>query len=120
MRRRQGGGLVYSSELGSMCPKCRRPAADCRCGKTARRVPTDGPVRIRVQKRRGRPVTLIEGVPLGDEELAQLGRQLRASCSSGGTVRDGTIEIQGDHGERLVPVLTARGWAVKRAGGRHP
>jgi translation initiation factor 1 len=46
-----------------------------------------------------------------------LGKQLKAACGSGGTVKDGTIEVQGDHCDRVIAVLRTQGYAVKRAGG---
>lgn len=67
--------------------------------------------------RKGKGVTLIHGVPLPPDELAQLGKKLKKMCGSGGTVKDGVIEIQGDHRDRLVAELSKHGWKVKRAGG---
>ena len=67
--------------------------------------------------RRGKAVTLVTGVPLAGPELASLGKELKRKCGSGGTVKDGTIEIQGDHRDSLVAELERRGWVVKRAGG---
>ena len=62
-------------------------------------------------------MTLITGVPLTDAALIKLGKELKRRCGSGGTVKDGTIEIQGDHRNTLVAELEQRGWVVKRAGG---
>jgi translation initiation factor 1 len=56
-------------------------------------------------------------VPLDDAALAALGKQLKAACGSGGTVKDGVIEVQGDHVERVMAALQAQGFKVKRAGG---
>lgn len=114
----QNGGLVYSTEHGRMCPTCRQPEAACRC-REARRPAGDGTVRIRRETagRNGKAVTVIRGVPLADAELAALGKALRQRCGSGGTVRDGVIEIQGDHVALLLPLLRERGWTVKQNGG---
>lgn len=57
------------------------------------------------------------GVPLHGAELGKLASELKKKCSSGGTVRESTIEIQGDHRDTLVRELERRGWRVKRAGG---
>lgn len=113
------GGLVYSTEGGRMCPQCRRPVADCRCGQPAAVPSTDGIVRItrETKGRGGKCVTVVKGVPLAAAELQELGKQLKAACGSGGTVKDGVIEIQGDHADRAMEALKARGYTVKRAGG---
>jgi translation initiation factor 1 len=49
--------------------------------------------------------------------LAAVGKQLRTACGSGGTVKDGVIEVQGDHCERVIELLKVQGRVVKRAGG---
>ena len=67
--------------------------------------------------RGGKAVSLIKGISLADNELQALGKQLKNACGSGGTVKDGVIEVQGDHGDRLVELLKAQGYNVKRAGG---
>ncbi len=67
--------------------------------------------------RGGKTVTLVQGVLLDDAALNQLGKTLKTACGSGGTVKDGVIEIQGDHRELLVRVLSAQGRAVKLSGG---
>jgi translation initiation factor 1 len=67
--------------------------------------------------RKGKGVTLIKGLALDTPALAQLGKQLKAACGSGGTVKDGVIEIQGDHCEQVIENLKNQGWVVKRAGG---
>ena len=66
---------------------------------------------------KGKGVTLITGVPLDAEGLAALAKDLKQRCGTGGTVKDGVIEIQGDHRDRLVEELQGRGYRVKRAGG---
>ncbi len=112
------GGLVYSTETGRMCPDCRQPVAQCRCKAAA--LPTgDGVVRVsrETKGRGGKAVTVVRGVLLAEPELAQLGKELKALCGSGGTVKDGVIEVQGDHVERVVEALKKRGHTVKRAGG---
>ena len=116
-------GLVYSTESGRMCPQCRQPTAACVC----KRAPSPGPgagaddgiVRVgrETKGRGGKAVTLVRGLPLDDAALAALAKQLRAACGAGGTVKDGLIELQGDHAERLVTLLSQRGWKAKRAGG---
>ena len=67
--------------------------------------------------RKGRGVTVVTGLPLSEAELAELGADLKRRCGSGGTVKAGSIEIQGDHRDLIVAELTARGWQTRRTGG---
>jgi len=67
--------------------------------------------------RKGKGVTIITGVPLAHEEMQALATLLKKRCGSGGTLKDGVIEIQGDHRDLVVEELQKRGWNVKRAGG---
>lgn len=112
------GGLVYSTDAGRMCPDCREPTASCICKL---KVPpkTDGVVRVSLQTkgRGGKSVTLIKGLPLDVLALAALARQLRAACGSGGTVKDGVVEVQGDHVATVTAALQKQCYNVKRAGG---
>ena len=117
---RTGGGLVYSTEAGRMCPGCRRPVAGCSCKATqAAALVGDGTVRVMLESkgRGGKSVTLVRGLALDALPLAQMGKQLRAACGSGGTVKDGVIELQGDHCDLVSAALKKLGHKVKRAGG---
>lgn len=67
--------------------------------------------------RGGKAVTAVRGLMLQTEALVALGKQLKAACGSGGTVKDGVIEIQGDHVEKVMAALKAQGHTVKRSGG---
>ena len=111
--------LVYSTDSGRICAGCRLPVAACVCGKKV--IPAgDGIVRVsrETKGRKGKGVTLIKGVPLDESALMALAKQLKAQCGSGGTVKDGVIEIQGDHIDRVMEALKKAGsWPVKRAGG---
>jgi len=113
------GGLVYSTELGRTCPACRQAIAQCACCSAGAVPATDGIVRVsrETKGRNGKGVTLVKGLGLEPVALAQLGKQLKAACGSGGTTKDGVIEVQGDHCERVIGWLQARGHTVKRAGG---
>ena len=110
--------LVYSTEHGRICPGCGQATAQCRC-KQAQAVPAgDGIVRISRESkgRNGKAVTLIRGVPLDAIALAGLAKELKTLCGTGGTVKDGVIEIQGDQREPISKKLAGR-WTVKLAGG---
>ena len=113
--------IVYRSDVGRICPGCWRPLARCACkdarGKAAR--PGTGAVRVAraTQGRGGKVVSVITGLPLGEAELAALAAELKKRCGSGGTVREGVIEIQGEHRDTLVAELGRRGFDARRAGG---
>ena len=102
-----------------MCPACRQPVAQCVCNQATAVPAGDGVVRVsrETKGRGGKAVTLVRGVAMEAQDLAALGKQLKAACGSGGTVKDGVIEIQGDHVEKVMAALQARGHTVKRAGG---
>ena len=127
MARKSGaaGGLVYSTDTGRMCPACRKPAAQCVCARTraaavaVAAAAADGIVRVsrETKGRGGKAVTLVRGLALDAASLAQLGQQLKSACGSGGTVKDGIIEVQGDHRDKVLALLQLRGHSVKRAGG---
>ncbi len=110
---------VYSTGHGRMCPHCGMTADQCVCRKNPRVPRGDGVVRVRreVKGRRGKTVTTVSGVPLPDSELRELAAELKRRCGTGGSSKDGVIEIQGDHRDTLVGELEARGFTVKRAGG---
>lgn len=119
MRSNGPGGLVYSTDAGRMCPTCRQPVAACRCREAKPAPAGDGIVRVsrETKGRGGKAVTVVRGVPLDATALVQLGKRLRTACGCGGTVKDGVVEVQGDHSERVMALLRDEGWSVKRAGG---
>lgn len=120
MKRSSTGGLVYSTESGRMCPACRNPLAQCLCKRAAKPAPAgDGVARVsrETKGRGGKCVTVVKGLALDADALAVLGKQLRAACGSGGTTKDGVIEVQGDHCERIMDALQKHGHRAKRAGG---
>lgn len=118
MKNRSEGGLVFSTEQGRMCPGCSNPVVECTCKQSARPA-GDGVVRVsrETKGRKGKGVTLVTGIPLDEKELKAFAKILKAKCGTGGTVKDGVIEIQGDQRDVLVPLLQAKGWLVKRSGG---
>ena len=113
------GGLVYSTDAGRMCPDCRQPVAECTCRQARPRPAGDGTARVSRESkgRGGKTVTVVRGLPLDDAALVPLGKLLRTGCGSGGKVKDGVIEVQGDHCDRIIEALKKQGHQVKRAGG---
>ncbi|SDU24610.1 translation initiation factor 1 (eIF-1/SUI1) [Pseudomonas pohangensis] len=112
------GGLVYSTETGRHCPDCNQPLTACTC-KQGQLPQGDGVARVRRESkgRGGKTVTTISGVPLAAEELGALASALKKRCGCGGALKEGVIEIQGDHVELLLAELTARGFRAKKSGG---
>jgi translation initiation factor 1 len=102
--------LVYSSEGGRAEEPPRRREEPAPSG------PRDGVVRVSRTSsgRRGKTVTLVDGVPPGD--LRAVSAELKRLCGSGGAVKGGVVEIQGDHRARIVEHLAGR-YRVKAAGG---
>ena len=112
------GGLVYSTDAGRHCPDCGLPVAACSCGQPV--IPEgDGIARVRreTKGRGGKAVTTISGVPLAGDELKELASALKKRCGTGGALKDGVIEIQGEHVELLIAELTRRGFQAKKSGG---
>lgn len=110
--------LVYTTDAGRMCPACRQPVARCSCKQ--QKIPAgDGTVRVRreVGGRGGKTVTAVRGLPLAAEAMTALAKRLRSACGAGGTVKEGVLEVQGDHVDRVIALLQAEGYTVKRAGG---
>ena len=108
-------GIVFSTDFGQMCPNCSKPIGQCSCKEDTELDTGDGIVRVRksTKNRKGKAVTVIEGVPLTGGELKKLAKQLKNRCSSGGTIKERIIEIQGDHREILIMTLEKKGWKVK-------
>ena len=110
--------LVYSSETGLV-----KQAKATAHGKTrpqaVQAAPDDGTVRLRreTKGRGGGTVIVISGIPLGGPALKELAGALKKRCGCGGTIKDGIIEIQGDHRDTLLLELQSRGFRVKLAGG---
>ncbi len=116
--------LVYSTDSGRLCPGCGQAQAQCACAAqqadaalAARRAAGVVKVQRSSKGRGGKTVSTVSGVPLDEAGLQALAKTLKAACGTGGTVKDGVIEIQGDHVAQLLTLLDGRGWTVKRAGG---
>jgi translation initiation factor 1 len=104
---------VYSTADGDL----RKPAHGESRTRTAAPPPSDGVVRVsrETSGRRGKTVTVVRGIP--PRELTAVASDLKRRCGSGGAVKDGVVEIQGDHRPKVVAHLEAQGYTVKLAGG---
>jgi len=103
--------LVYSTESGRICPSCK---------KYTRTIPKgDGKIRVErsTKGRKGKGVSLISDLPLEGSSLKELAKKLKQKCGTGGTVKNGVIEIQGDHRDLLVEYLKTLGYKAVKAGG---
>ena len=111
--------IIYSTGVGSLCPNCRRPVRECVCPKDAPGAVKLAAVRVgrEVKGRAGRGVTTVSGLPMSLSDIESLAAKLKKRCGSGGTVREGVIEIQGDHRDVIVAELLKLGWPAKRSGG---
>ena len=116
--------LIYSTESGKICSSCGKAVLECICKKKKvnRKLspyPNDGIVRIgrETKGRKGKTVTAIFDVPLDDKNLQQFAKTLKRRCGTGGTVKDGAIEIQGGHKKTLLDEIKKQGYTVKIAGG---
>ncbi len=118
----QLGGLVFSTEHGRLCPECEKALDACICDVLAeqqRLASLDGVVRIRRETsgRKGKGVTTLTGIAKSEKELKDLLKQMKKVCGTGGSVKEGVLEIQGDHREALKTLLEKLGFTVKLAGG---
>ena len=125
---RNDNPTVYTTQSGRICPDCGRPEGQCACKKkrpgpsreyqTAKRppVPKDGILRVQIESkgRGGKTVSLITGLVLSEEALKKLAGELKRVCGAGGAVKNGIIEIQGDHRDTLVEALKKLGYKAKR------
>jgi len=111
MAKRANAKVVYSTTDGDL-RKARDPALRAR-------LEGDGRVRVRreTKGRKGKGATTVSGVPVDDAALRELAGRLKKRCGIGGSVKDGVIELQGDHRETVVALLRAEGYDVVLAGG---
>ena len=109
--------LVYSTESGDHRPEAPKKKAPARSNRAAPQLPDDGVVRVFREKggRGGKTVTVVRGLAAGD--IPAVASDLKRHCGTGGSVKDGTVEIQGDHRENVAARLESRGFRVKLAGG---
>ena len=107
---------VFSTETGRVCPRCGWPEKSCRCSTNAvQPVPDRIVARLRIEKagRKGKTVTVVEGLPRNPAFLKDLVGELKRTCCTGGKAAEDRVEIQGDHCEKLRVLLVGKGWVVK-------
>ena len=111
--------IIYSTGVGSLCPNCRRPVRECVCPKGAPGAARPAAVRVgrEIKGRAGKGVTTVTGLPMSLTDVESLATKLKKRCGSGGTVREGVIEIQGEHRDVIVAELIKLGWPAKKSGG---
>ncbi|RBP84723.1 translation initiation factor [Marinomonas rhizomae] len=109
--------LVYSTDQGRLCPDCELSTSQCKCKKES--VIGNGKVLISLETkgRKGKGVTVVAGLPLAEDALKQLGKKLKTQCGTGGAVKDGQIEIQGDNRAKVKELLEKEGYSSKFTGG---
>ena len=114
-------GRTVMDRRSARCSDCQRPLAGCVCKNRQQKHTglNDGTVRVaRDRKQRGgKTVTVVTGLPGDAAALAEIAGMLKRLCGSGGTVKDGVVEVQGDHREQIATALRAHGHQVKLAGG---
>lgn len=110
--------FVYSTD-SSWCPKCKQSPCACSRASQPAAAPGRGPAKMRLEKsgRGGKAVTVLFELPLDEAEMKELLKALKTRCGTGGALKDGKLEIQGDQREKIEAVLSERGLKVKRAGG---
>jgi translation initiation factor 1 len=97
--------------MAAICPTCGLPKEICACEEIARE---QQEIRITTAKRRyGKIVTIVDGINASDINIDDLARQLKTKCAAGGTVKDGKIELQGDHKKKVEAVLQELGFPIK-------
>ena len=117
MADRSNARIVYSTDKGTMCPRCGWPERDCKCSArlASESVPARVVAKLRMEKsgRGGKTVTVIDGLPNNAEFLKALCTELKQLCGTGGAVGEGAVELQGDRRDRLRLHLAAKGFIVK-------
>ena len=111
--------VVYSTELGRLCPCCEKAIDSCQCNAANRSSGVQGPIYVRRESRGrgGKPVTLINGLVLETAALSTLAKKLRKQIGVGGSMVAGEILLQGDHRTAVRAYLSSAGFEVKISGG---
>jgi translation initiation factor 1 len=114
------GRLVYSTGVGRVCPGCGWPARDCTCSTRVGQAPVPSKsgriaatLRMEKKGRGGKTVTVVAGLPANHTFLRELCQELKRACGTGGSVKDDTIELQGDLRDRVRDYLVRKEFVVK-------
>jgi translation initiation factor 1 len=115
---RRNGRIVYSTDVGRVCPGCGWPARDCRCSaatSTEEDIPARLVAKLRIEKkgRGGKTVTVVDGLPRNAGFLKDLSHELKRACGTGGSVAAGAVELQGDLRDRAREFLVRKGFVVR-------
>ena len=116
MADRAKGRIVYSTDVGRVCPGCGWPSRDCKCSQNLDQpVPSRIVAKLRMEKkgRGGKIVTVVDGLPRNAAFLKELCQELKRACGTGGTATEGAVELQGDLRDRVREVLLKKGFVVK-------
>lgn len=109
--------LVYSTEYGKMCSGCAKPIKECVCHELKKETVSnpDGVARLKFEtkNRKGKGVTIIEGLPINEQELLKLAKSFKQKFGIGGSVKNSIIELQGDHREQIKVELVKQGYKIK-------
>ncbi|OJX47341.1 MAG: hypothetical protein BGO78_17915 [Chloroflexi bacterium 44-23] len=112
---------VYSSESGRLCPKCQQPIKKCICKKSEKTSDLTSCKNICLwldrKGRAGKVVTRLEGLSMPNEQLKMLAKEIKQKCGTGGAIKEGVIEIQGDVRDEILVILLSKGIKAKKAGG---
>lgn len=112
--------IVYSTDQGRLCPNCGNAVATCKCIEQKKNaIVGDGIVRIKreTKGRKGKGVTIISGLALSENDLKKLAKELKQRCGTGGAVKNGEVEIQGDQRDTIKTFLESKGYQAKLSGG---
>ena len=114
--------LFQGTKWDVPCERCAKPLSTCECPPLPEpspaapppRAPADQKLVVRVEKRqKGKKVTTVEGLAAPDQE--RLLKSLKALCGAGGTLKDGKVEVQGEHQPKVAAELERLGYPVRRA-----
>jgi translation initiation factor 1 len=110
---------VYSTDWENqpVCPRCGKRPCVCKQAVSLPAREQTAHIRRETKGRGGKSVVTVSNLVLSDKDLKSLAKLLKKACGSGGTVKDGIIEIQGEHRDKIAETLEKRGYKVKYTGG---